>query len=393
MIELKNAVYKGVSFLFLTAETTGGNRTIKFNYPGSGDQSIEVQGRAPRSFAMSIVLPHDGYYAARDELLRVLEDGEAGVLVHPTFGEVPNVINGKYTLVEELTKLGRATLTVTFDQDTAEGVPVEAAALPAQVGQQARETIAQALSTFEEGFDVSLNFPANARDATENVESVTDSLRAASRVAEPLASQAAAYNREINAFAGAVGNLIQAPADLAETIGNSFESLNNLFETPGETLGAFSTMFTFGDDDPVFAQNTTGRIERAANRRFVRGTVRTLALSYAYTAASQITYGTTAGLDTTISALEAAYVSIITENQTPNETQEQLDRLRVQAQAAFDVSRVNTRSVVTVTTPLRPLSVLVYDYYGSTDLVDTIAELNNIKQNAFVEGEIKVLTA
>ena len=76
-----------------------------------------------------------------------------------------------------------------------------------------------------------------------------------------------------------------------------------------------------------------------------------------------------------------------------NESLEQLDRLRVQAQKTLDNARVTASSIITVETRLMPLSVFVYSYYGSTDNMDTIAALNNINQNAFIEGEIRILAA
>ena len=63
----------------------------------------------------------------------------------------------------------------------------------------------------------------------------------------------------------------------------------------------------------------------------------------------------------------------------------------MQAQDTLDQVRVNTSQVITIETRRQPLSVLVYSYYGSTELTDTIAELNNIKENAFVEGSVQVL--
>ena len=114
IIQLKTAKYKGVEFLFEDAATTGGNRLIKFNYPGSDKQSIEVQGKAPRSFNITAWIPHENYYQERDNLLRVLEDGEEGVLTHPTFGDVEKVISGVYTLTEVISELGRAKITIPF---------------------------------------------------------------------------------------------------------------------------------------------------------------------------------------------------------------------------------------------------------------------------------------
>ncbi len=74
LIELKTAKYKGVEFLFEDMSTTGGNRLIKYNFPGSDKQAIERQGRLPRTFNLTAIIPHENYYQQRDNLLRVLDE-------------------------------------------------------------------------------------------------------------------------------------------------------------------------------------------------------------------------------------------------------------------------------------------------------------------------------
>ena len=123
IIQLKTAKYKGVELLFESVTTTGGNRLIKFNYPGSDKQSIERQGKRPLIPAMNIIIRHDGYEQKRDEIIRVLSDGVKGVLTHPTLGDINNVINGEFVLTEIISELGRARITVTFEIDDGEGIP------------------------------------------------------------------------------------------------------------------------------------------------------------------------------------------------------------------------------------------------------------------------------
>lgn len=391
MIELKTARYKGVEFLFEDAPTTGGNRLIKFNYPGSDKQSIERQGRAPRSFTLTAVIPHDDYYAERDNLLRVLEDGTAGTLTHPTFGDISNVINGVYTLTENITELGRAKVSIPFEVDDFAGIPVESSSVAPQVVQQSLAAIEQLATDFADTYDVGLNFPANYGDADDNVAALVAALRTASTVTKPIADKAAEFTKQINAFEVNTGRLIQAPPELAEAIAELYATLNTVFEAPEELLAEFSTLFSFGDDDPDVPRTTAGRIQRDDNRAAMRTITRGVALAYAYSSAVQVEYQTTDDLEAVQNSLEAAYVDLRTNQAISNESLEQMDRLRVNAQAAFDVALVSTKSVITVYTPRRPLSVLVYEYYGSTELVDTIADLNGILQNAFVEGDVRIL--
>lgn len=411
IIELKTAKYKGVEFLFTDMPTTGGNRLIKYNFPGSDKQAIERQGKMPRSYTLTAVIPHEDYYQQRDNLLRVLEDGEAGVLTHPTFGDVENVINGKYTLTEKLTEIGRAEIVIQFEVNDALGVPQQSGNLASQVLELNSNLTDQLDLDLLNDYSVNLKFSGNFADALENINNIADSMDFISEFAEPLVQNISDFRSTVNAFRGAIGNLIQTPADLAGEISGLFEDVNNLFETPDVVFGAFKSLFTFGDNDPDIRTNTVGRIQRAENRGVLRARIKTQSLGYAYLSAAQITYNTTDDLDEVQQILENQYISIRENNQLinsdqtiqtnqlvnngsllSNESLEILDRLRTQVQKTLDNVRVNTRTTINIETRLKPLSVLVYEYYGSTELVETIASLNNINQNAFVEGEIRILT-
>jgi len=392
ILQLKTAKYKGVEFLFTDATTVGGNRLIKFNFPGSDKQSIERQGKRPRSYPVTIWIPHNDYLTQKANLQRVLEDGEVGVFTHPIDGDIENVITGEYRLDEDITVLGRTPLTVTFEIDDSPGIPQEAGALPAQV-QAASDLVNAALEgDLADGYDVGLDKAGNFGDALDNVNSALDSMVAATQVVTPITENLTEFRASVQNITGTVGELILAPAALAATIDGLYADLNNMFAAPGDALAAFKSLFGFGSTDPVVNPTTGGLEQRKQNRDLVRANLRGRALSLAYLNAAESTYTTTDDLDQAQADLEAAYVDLRTNQLISNNTLELFDRLRVQAQATLDQERVNTRTTVTIETKRTPLSVLVYSYYGSTDLVDTIADLNNVKQNAFVEGELRILT-
>lgn len=417
MIELKTATYKKVEFLFEDMTTTGGNRLIKFNFPGSDKQAIERQGKTPRAFNFKIIIPHENYFQKRDEVLRILEDGKEDTLTHPTFGDVEKVINGPYTLTEKITELGRGEITVSFEVNDSPGIPIQSGDLPAQVEEQNENVVTEISTDLEESYEVSRNFSDNFTDAIDNLNELSAAISNAANFADPIFSKISAFQSSVSAFTSSISKLIQAPQNLASSIRGMLEDLNNLFDLPGDILGAFNSLFGFGDDDPEIQSNTAGRVERRQNRDLIRSDVRIQSLGFSYLAASQIEYQTTEELDLVQETLEAQYqqarkgrllirgVKAEVDKQTvdqvakenreliSNESFEALDRLRVQAQKTLDEVRVNTRSIITIETPLKPLTILVFEYYGSTELTETIAELNNIKQNAFVEGDVRILTA
>lgn len=391
IIELKTARYKGVEFLFTEASTTGGNRLIKFRFPGSDKQAIERQGQVPKSFTLNAIIPYDDYFQKRDQLLNVLDDGVAGVLTHPTFGDIENIINGQYTLVEIISELGRAKVTIPFEVNDSVGIPQQSGDLASQVDARVTEVNTQAQNDLGADYSVDINLSGNFSDAVENVDNVATFFTQATQIAEPITDKISDFRTKINTFSSQVGSLIQAPSQLASSISGLFEDLNLLYESPETLFGAFQLLAGFGKNDPVINQYTVARIQRAQNRNLLRANMRTQALSYAYINSAERTYQTTEDLETAITALENQYLDLRENQLVSNEAMELIDRARVQTYKTLDTVRVNTKSIVTIETPRRPLSVLVYSLYGSTELTETIAELNNVKRNAFVEGELKVL--
>lgn len=406
MIQLSLARYKGVDFLFEDATTTGGNRLLKFNYPASDRQSIERQGEAPASYSMTIVIPHEDYEAKRASLLRVLSSATPGVLVHPTFGPLPNMIPGQFTVNERLSELGRATVTTTFERDDGAGVPQATGDTLSQVQAQSLAVSTAAGSGLASRFKVSSRFPANFRAARTLLTDLSGRLRAITEFGTPIAAEVAAFRADIDAFNGSIGALIQAPANLATELDSLFESVGNLFETPDETFGALRSLLGFGDEYSAVPTDTAGRIERNNNQNAIVGYVGAQTLNNQYLfaawAASQrippryvppptALYKTAEDVAAVQDEIEQRYLTVREASGVNNETLEQLDRLRVSAQQVVGDSQIARRSLITVTVDTLPLSVLAYQYYGSTALSDTLAELNDIQQTAFVTGDVQLI--
>lgn len=392
IIQLKTGNYKGVDILFVESSTAGGNRIIKFQYPGSNNQSVEYQGRAKRSFNMTIWIPHENYYSVRDEVLRVLDDGVKGTFTHPTFGAIENVVNGLWTLTEKNSELGRAAISTVFEIDDGDGVPIEAGALATQVAAESEILNNIVDGDLADNYHVTLSFIGNFEDAVNNLGNLTKGLTNAVTSVSPAIDVAAEFSQTIKNFSDNIVNLVQAPSDLAGRVSDIFTSLNSYLDNQADTAAVFTRLFNFGDTDPVINPTTAGRLERIANRDYLRAAIRVKALSYAFVNFALVDYTTTESLEAAQAELDAQYSDCWNNQALSNAALEQLDRLRVQAQKTFNEKLTNTKSVVTINvTPMQPLSVVVYSYYGSTELVDTIAELNDIVLNAFVEGELKVL--
>lgn len=310
MIDLKTAKYKGVEFLFDDMPTTGGNRLIKFNYPGSDEQSIERQGKAPRTFNITAIIPHENYYQKRDNLLRVLEDGEPGVLTHPTFGDIENVINGLWSLDEKITELGRATISISFEIDGAIGIPQQSSEL-ISITEQLNTDFQDVIDFYlRDTFNVSLRFPENFTDSFNQLTDVTELFDSSTKIATPITEQSTQFKSQLRSFESNINDLIKDPLQLSSDISGLYDSVNNLYENPSDTLSVFTAMFNFGDNDPLIKLTTASRIERKINRDVIREAIQSKALSNAYMAAGEITYNTTQDIDDAHETLENQYEKI-----------------------------------------------------------------------------------
>lgn len=393
-IQLHIAKYKGVEFLFFDTTTTGGGRFIKLNYPGSDKQSMERQGARPRSYSIIIVIPHEDYMAVKLAVLRMLDSEGPDTLTHPFFGDVPNMVPGVWEITEGLSRLGRAEVTVTFEVDDGVGVPVEVSNLPAQVAGLSGTLRDQLTGDLADSFDADKSLSGVFTDALDAVTGAIDAVAdAADLVLDPTAEELAKIRASTQSLTASVGDLVQAPAELAAAFDGLLADLHNLSEAPRDLRKAFEALAGYGDDDPVVAPTTVARVRRSENRALIRADIRVLALAYLYSDAPTETFGTTDDLEATQDSLEVVYVDAKDNQLLTNEAIEALDRLRVSAQASLDAERVSTPRVITVETTETPLSVLVYRYYGSTELFETVAALNNINQNAFVSGSVKLLSA
>ena len=392
LVQLKESSYKGVPFLAKTMPTSGGRRVNVIRYPRSDKQSVEDQGLIPRQFSITAVIPHDDYLDVRDSLLRVLEDGEIGSLIHPTFGEVEKVRSGRYSLNERITELGKAELVMEFFIEQASGIPISSGGVASQVqiaSVSLNESLAQDIT---DGYKVTSSFTGNFSEASGDALNISSALASATAKINPLTDNINNFNAIISGYEGAINNLIQLPESFGSSISDLFLSFDNLYDAASDTLIAISGVFGFGGNDESFKQDTAGRVERQKNQDLVRANVKTQSLSYAYVAAVQIEFESEEGLALVNAQLEEQYIDIRNNELLSNESLLSLDNLRIQANSALSQILLNTRKIITINTRIIPLAVLVYQYYGSTDLVGIISELNKIQQNAFVEGDVRILT-
>lgn len=395
IVETKPAAYKGVGFLMISSRIMGGRKDALYEFPNSDKQVVEDLGLRPRSYTVNAIIPHTAYLDTRDNLLRALDDGKKGPLDHPFYGRIENIVARSYTLNETQSELGRAEIEINFAISDDIGVPQKAQNALSEASQKNDALNAALESNLAEKLEVDDGLMGNFKDAQEKMKGVTDTFKEIQGKATAITTKINQYAANVNALSSKINQLIAIPQDLANSVRNIFSTVNTLFASIENTFKAFTDLsfFNFGDNDTTINQTTQGRIQRQKNRDVINETIQAYALGYAYLAAAQVDFKTSEDIDLSNVILELQYIKIQTAAaQLSAEALTALTDLRTVANALLDDKRTVTRRVITINTKQMPMAVLVYQYYGNTELTDTLLQLNEIKGASFVSGDIKILT-
>lgn len=397
--------YKGVPISISSGSIAGGRKTSIKQFPGRDTQSVEDLGLHPRAYSLDIVVNDKAnvdYFAYRDRLLAALETKSPGELIHPLYGRIENVVAVSFSLNEDFGGFGSAIVTVQFEVNNNTGIPQSSGNAVTQLG-VANEAVQAAVGAdIAERFAVSSRYPSNFGAAFDKVNAIIDAAKASTAFIGEAADTLNEFSAEIGQLSANINSLVSDPLALAQAITGLFESVNGLYASIDATFDTLAGFFGFGDDDLPIPQDTAGRVEAQKNNDVLNGGVAASCLGYAYVAAAQINYQTTREIDAVAAVLDAQFVAVMgngadTAVKGPGgasqEVKDAVTDMRVQVLAVLDETRLNTSQVITVETLPTSARLLAFAYYGSDELGQTIAELNEIDDVSFVSGEVEILSA
>ncbi len=390
--QLKPGKFKGVDFLFRSSAITGGRKTQKHEFPSSDKQTIEDFGLAPRSISLSISIAFPDYFSKRDSLLRVFEEGGAGILTHPFYGDLPNYVARNYTLNEDLTNLGEATFNVTFDKDDDNGLPKEELDVIGNI-----ETSRQALSDSVSGnitsnFKVDNKFLNNFAEARLKLIDVQNTVREKTSFIFKIQEGVNEFNSLLSDFGNSVNEFITSPALLAENIISIFDNIDALYSNVKDSFDVYKRFSGFGSSDINLNINTVGLAQRKKNNDVINSSINALALGYQYQNAAKIEYDNVDDIEQTEAVIEANYQELINSDGMDDATVVALKDLRTVTSRFFVKEKLNADKITEISTVVQPARVLAYQYYEDSAVGERIVDLNSINDVTFVEGQIRVFT-
>ena len=276
--DLFSASYQSVSFLSPSTTTTGGRKDIIHEFPNRDTQNIEDLGLRPRSFNITAIITGDFYTAQRDRILSKLEGGEEGVLVHPFFGTINNVVCRSYSLSQSELDLGVATFNIEFAVSNSTGLPVGSTNIISSISNKKNDVFKNTFNLIKNFYNVTTSFIGNFNSAKAKILQIIDDLDRASQFLPADVTKINEFNALSSAIKRNINSLTVDPEGLATVNNDIFDQFSELFSTDSDQTQANAQLFNFGSDDLEIIETTAGLQERANKNQIINAVTNTLAL-------------------------------------------------------------------------------------------------------------------
>jgi prophage DNA circulation protein len=399
--DLDGASYRGAFFYVKSSEVAGGRKDAKKEFIDSDLQIIEDLGKKQRAFTINGIVSERrdnsgnvilSYFQVRDALLAALEKGKTGILIHPWYGEVLNVVCRTFTMSEDVTRLGECNVNMSFEISNTDGVPLAIPSVLSKVATGTASAIDTATGIFAEIWNIAEKATGNFQAGVDKANGYVDSVNEATKPIAKLANEIDQHTNLLNTFSSNVVTLVSSPADLSNSIYGIMESIDNLYESPSDSLFAFKGLFNFGDNDINSPYKTSISVQKKTNNDVFNNGIQSAALSYSYLNASQIEYKTVLDINETETDLEEQYQKLFRNEDMYPELVDSLTDLRTITQGFFNEQKLIASQIINVNSNRMSTRLLAFNYYGESTDGEAIAELNGLYDLASIQGDIRIFT-
>lgn len=308
--DLQSSSYKGAGFLVNIMSTKGGRKHVIHEYPNSNIQNVEDLGLKPRSYKINAIINEPNYKFKRDNLLEKLESGGPGVLIHPTFGRIENMVAVNFALIEDLTKAGDLTVVIDFEPSKSSGIPVETTNTLSIIQERESSIFSSITSDIGDLFNVTNAFTGNFRSAQDKLNQFVLAVTNNTSTLTSTTGTINSFNQTVSNFQSNINTYINQPLLLADGIEAIFTAIPDLYENAESQFAVQSLFFGFGDADIEIPQNTVSRIERKSNNDIINSAIQGYSVAQAYTSSAQIPLNTTEEIETLENTLETGFQSV-----------------------------------------------------------------------------------
>jgi prophage DNA circulation protein len=390
-----NGFFKGVPINIQSGSVDGGRKVSIKQFPNRDTQNIEDLGLQPRRYSLEISVNDkvgQDYFNYRNRLLAALESKGPGVLIHPLYGRINDVVAINFSLSENFNEFGSTTVSVNFEVQNNTGIPQSVGNTVTSI-QTKNTTIQQAVKNdITENYGVTPAFAGNFQAAVDKLDGlISTATEVVSFIGQP-ADTLNEFSAEIGRLSGDTNGIVSEPLRMASEVIGLFESVNGLYTSADATFDTFVGFFGFGDDDISCKCSTAGLVERNQNNKVINSGVAASALGYTYLAASQLEFQTVDEIDTVAAELDIQFAAV-QESEADQNVKDAVTETRIAIIDIFNEKRITTAQVLTVDTLLTSTRLLAFSYYGNDEQGQILTDLNDQADINFISGDVKVLTA
>lgn len=391
MLEKLNvASFKGVRFPCNETTTTAGRAKIKHEFANSNKNNIEDQGGIPRVYQLTAIITGEDYEIQRDKLLKAIESAGAGVLIHPFYGRVENVVAMPVTYSESMRRLGRVEIPITFEISDSEGIPAVTQRSSSNISNLKDSLITATTDDFANKYEVTNSFTGNFQAAQEKTAEFAGAVSEAVTL-RTAGNKVAEYRAALDTFSRNINTITGSPSALASSVTALVNGISQLYDTAEETIDSVRRLTNFGTTDADSVATTAGLIERKRNNRAFNDAVQATALGVSYESATLAEYRTVEDIDTVSRSLEAVYARLKSSDMN-QASLNALDEIRTATNQLLSEQKLSAASIVQVETVSRPVRLLSFDYYGESARAEELIGINGDVNTSYYEGEVGVLT-
>lgn len=399
----QQASFRGVPFLFITNDQTGGRKYKIFEYPNRDTRFTEDLGQLQRTYKMTVTIADatSNYKNSKQRLIDALEKKGKGILVHPTDG-IREVFALPYKVNESLTHTGTAQFELTFVETGKQDFPQNAPSNAATILQQLNNFINLIDTDVANFWGATATFQGNIEFSADLIFGLVDLFENAGNL---VTNDVSAFSNYITSLTKLQDNAFSYPTEAtaySENVQDLFNFAGQLSTTDSGALTILQSFFGYVSS-PSFESLTLGTDEREKNRLITTQLINAQSLVYYYLFVSTTEFTTEGDIEAQHDIINNQFITVILNNNftdilgnsfpvLSNDTLALLETLRFNAHQSLNRQLTTARRIVDINVKSDSLLSLVFNYYGDVDLYDTIFNLNDLTSAANLSGELKVLT-
>jgi prophage DNA circulation protein len=386
--DLQQGSFKGVPFLFVGSSTSGGRKNVFYEYPNTDKRGLSDLGLKLKDFTpITIYVTGNStsdYKQNRDRFISVLESKGAGILVHPTFGQINCAVDG-YTIDENISHINRADFSVNFREVSEPIKPAATQNNIPKIENIAVDTISKVSTDIENNYNVSSGNFANFETVKAKAETIVDKF---SEISEQVEKRTEFFNdfaNTVREFDSKINSIIVQPLTYATEMKNLFDGIRLIASDPAERFLMFTKLFNFGSDDMDIKSDTSFKIERKENNKIINNAINSNSLAYAHATLKEIELQNEDEFNRYNELLNNQW-ELLQGSDLDTDVRENILDLRAEVEKYIDT--LNLPELITVETLETSPTILSYQYYGDTSRDNQISTLNALKDYGVISGDI-----